>query len=397
MQFLILLALSIGLSLAGPVFNLCPVNVDNEFFIVRALGPPPKSQLVSKSVKQPPPAFFGFPFSEAEAACETFGYRLANLTVGDLLAVRTMAEACGDSDAGYWFGTLEALPIPFGCFALFPGAVSVSNTTVCDEGEFMAICQVPDDIVQFTTTSITVTTVRTKTSSIFIPTSTSTYTRFTDYSFIDEEITRTRTVTVTTHVHRRREHHKANQEQQEAETYVACTASINNFFLVENENIDPLLFQTFEDACDTLGYPVANLTIPILTNLAPMFGTCNSPVAGANSYYSFTPLCLLASSNGLAFYVFNNTQYLDDCINAQWALCRGGPPVLTTSFIQTDDFTTVTTATITRTTTITEFVTEEVSTDTTQTLTEFTTTEYFPVFHTTTTCVTVTKTVTDCK
>jgi hypothetical protein len=395
MQFLILLALSIGFSLAGPVLNLCPVNVDNEFFIVRSLGPPPKSQLAPKSVKQPP-AFFGFPFDEAEAACENFGYRLANLTVDDLLAVRTMAESCGDSDAGFWFGTLESLPIPFDCFALFPGAVSVSNSTICDGSEFMAICQVPDDIIQYTTTRTTVTVVKTHTSSIFIPTATATYTRFTDYSFIDEEITRTRTVTVTTHVHRRREHHKAKQEQQEAETYVTCSASINNFFLVENQDIDPLLSQTFEDACDTLGYPVANLTIPILNNLAPMFGSCGTSYAGANSYYSFTPLCLVASSNGLAFFVFNNTQYLEFCINAQWALCRGGPPVLTTSFIQTDEFTTVTTRTITRTSTITETVDVEVPTVTTETLTEFTTTDYFPVFHTTTTCVTVTKTITDC-
>ena len=198
MLFLALPFLLVGTAIAG-TFNVCPVNVNNEFFIVRQTLPP--KALQPKDARQ---AFLGFSFSVAETACETFGYRLANLTINDLLSVRTMAEACGPVDAGFWFGTFEALPIPFDCFALFPGAVPVSDATICATQLNMAICEVPDDIVRRgrarTTTSVT----DTVTSMTEVFTSTTTTTRVTDYMFTSVGATRTITNTET---ETRRHHH----------------------------------------------------------------------------------------------------------------------------------------------------------------------------------------------
>lgn len=365
-------------------FQLCPNNVNSTYYIV-SLPDPPKSQEQLPS--------FGMPFTLAEIACESFGLRLANLTQPQLADIYSLGLSCGGD--GFWFGVYESLAPPFGCFSLLNSNIVSSNTTVCATDILRAICELPDDIVEPFPTITFTTQQTTSTSTSFIVSVETDTTSVTHYEFMHTTSTVTQgtyTVTCTTstttvvHTTHRHHHHPCSSSSsssgcwnkkniksaKKADVFVQCNTSLNNFFLVQNQSLGNNA--TIEDACNSIGYPVANVTSPILSNIASMFTGCNAPVAGADSWYGYTPLgCLLVGNTGVTFIEdLSGPTYQLYCLNQRWALCRAGPAVITTSTIQTDGFTTLSPF-YTLTVTSTSVETDSTSVSTTVTTTSPTT------------------------
>lgn len=434
-----------------PPFQLCNSNVNNTYYIV---GTQAVKNALPKNIAQIP--VVGFNYTFAQDACEYFGLRLANLTEPQLDDIYGLCTNCNAT--GGWLDIFQGFEPPSSCFGFLGPSIVVSNSTLCGGSiQLKAICQVPDDIIQPYSTVTSTTLSTTSTSTSYSTTFETDTTIITNYEFVRVTstitqgtydvtcITSTKTIIHTVHKHPHHHHHhhhnhhnhhhhdfsssssdsgwfkkniKLNKTPtqkslQKAEAYIACTVSINNFFLVENTNIGNNA--TAENACNALGYAVANVTEPILDNLiaANFFLDCNANLAVAGFWYDYDPLgCLLVGTQGIAFVEDPyGPVYMQRCLNQKWALCRAGPPVLTTSTIQTNGFTTLSpfyTSTITLTSlsviptsaTTTETVTAT-STDTTvfftnASLTTLTTTDSTSTkTHTKTKCSTTT--VTGCQ
>ena len=355
---------------------ICNTNVNETYFVVGAVGS--VGTVVTKRAEQ----YVGFNFTDAQAACEEFGLRLANITTDQLPEIWYMSASCFGTQSGFWMDIYESLAPPFGCWSLWNGDQIRSDLDTCQNSQLFAICQVPNDVVVTypTVTSVLLQTTSTSTSVSIQPSTTTTY--ITDYEFIQVTstitegtyavtcYTSTKTIvhTVTNRIPCHHHHHhdrhssssssssssfwnKSNKPQPQKvlkgptapEIFVACTSSSNDFFLVENQNIGN--DATSQDACDALGYAVANVTLPILANLVGMFSECAIGIAGAaaGSWYSHTPSgCLVVDPEGVLFVESDaGSSYETFCIDRQWVLCRAGPPVLTTSTVQTESFTTL--------------------------------------------------------
>ena len=333
--------------------------------------------------------FIGYNFTDAQGACEFFGLRLANITHDQLPEIWNMCTSCGfGAQNGVWIDVYESLEPPFGCWSIRNGYQVMSSAESCANDVLFAICQVPDDVVvpypTFTSTTLQTTSTSTSTETFY----TTSTTLITDYEFIRVTSTITEgtyTVTCTTSTktivhtvtkrvpHHHHDHHSSSssssssfwnksrkpqpQKVQKGPTapdiFVACTASINNFYFVQNMN--PGDDATAQDACDAIGYPVANVTLPILVNLVDMFSDCAIGVngAGAGFWYSYQPQgCLIVNEEGVLFVeTTTGPAYGEYCLDQQWVLCRAGPPVITTTTVQTNSFTTLSPS---ATTTITE-------------------------------------------
>ena len=446
-------------------FPICPDNLYGQFYIV--FGPPPAGKAAAQ-----PPQRYGVPFDLYPTACRVWGLRPANITASLVPNLVDLLDRCTPvgptkrsvqfTDTSMWVNLYEGLPSVHECNGLYPQGVYFSDPYTCDFNVVPALCQVPDDVVE--TISATVSTSATTTENItsrittvFLSTETvtdyfvtrittvitqgtSTITTITTTSTSCSTITRTYTIIPTcsdssssssdsdccppSH-HRRREHHhrgcrdcgaKIQQNTNDLEStkvnkvaavpdkveqsYIQCTTDLNGFYLVQANQPNPpepeKALQRADingvEACQYVGLTFANVTIPILENLIPLFNICLSTqqLITFNSYYAYTPLCgTITFYDSLSTYSMGisdvNSQ---DCGIAEWALCyEGASPIVTTSTIPTGPFT-ISTTSVTRTntflTTVTSLITETITEDEILTITS---TSFFPVTISTSTTV----------
>ena len=182
-----------------------------------------------------------------------------------------------------------------------------------------------------------------------------------------------------------------NNAQQD---YVQCTSSLNDYYLVHIADLGGKAMRAANingiEACEFFEHQLANITIPLLSNLASLFSDCLLPYDNFvfNSYYAWTPLC------GFVDYGPEGGVGLNDvsasiCDETEWALCKAGPAVVSTSTLSTGTGT-FSTETVTDTTTETEVMTETISTTVTSTenaSTTVTSTSYYWITSTTSTTV----------
>ena len=408
--------------------EVCSMNVNNTYFVVSY---PPPPVVADKSANQ---MNSGYKFADAQAACESLNLRLANLTRSQLPEIWNMCNYCGGASQGYWMDIYESLTPPYGCWSFWAGNQVMSVEDICMNYTMFAICQVPDDVVvSFPTVTITTlqaTSTLTSTSTFYTTetalitdyeffTITSTNTEGT-YAVTCTTSTRTIISTITNLIPCHRHHpdsssssswwNKCGRPQAQTQKilrdatspdiFVACTVNSNyELFLVENR--DPGTNATSQDACDAVGYNVANMTEPILPELTNMFTGCSVSRASAGFWYAYQPLgCLLMFPSGVLFIETNEgLTFEENCLDQQWVFCRAGPAVISTSTVQTNSFTTlVPTATNTITETSLSIVSQSESTTSTITETSTETTITFTdVTQSTLTTTNSTKTLTKTK
>ena len=456
-------------------FPICTENLYHQFYIVFGSPPPP-----SKAANQ---QRYGVSFDLYPTACSVYGLRPANITASLVPNLVDLLDRCTPvdptkrsaqlSDSSMWVDLYEGLPRVNECSSLYPSGEYISDPFICDFGSLPALCQVPNDVVQ--TISATVSTSATTTENIsslittvFLSTETvtdyfvtrittvitqgtSSITTITTTSTSCSTITRTYTITpscsdsssssssssnsdccLPSH-RRRREHHRsgcrdfgpkiqhdinnlegtkvdkaAASPDRIEQTYIQCTTNLNGFYLVQVTQPDSMEQQdppgpqgsgekalqraniNGVEACEYFGMTFANVTIPILESLIPIFNIClpGTELFAFNSYYAYTPLCgFVTSYNGFSAYALGfNDVVAQTCDTAEWALCyERAAPIVTTSTIPTGPFTisTVsTTQTNTQFTTETSLITETITEDEILTITS---TSFFPVTSTTST------------
>ena len=417
---LLLLVLLAAMAVAAPS-TVCQYNLDNHYFIVSGQA----GGLI--------------PHSQYSTVCGVHGWRPANITADIIPDLLEVLEQCWpllpSNFPGLWIGTFEALPTPYVCNSLYHEGSVTSSIYECSNITLLALCEaipivtIPsiltelatttEDVTSFLTTTLvysteTVTDYIVSRITLLITVGTSTLTTITTTSTSCRTLTHTYTSTCR-HQHR----HDYSSEVDDwknaklakvpavpgeaQQDYIRCNASLNKFYLVRHNPIlkDHTSAQiNATEACAYFGYSLANITNPILENIQPLFVDCNLPTGTGivfNSYYGWTPNCGFLAIGPRGGMGMNNVDdYICDLVG--WALCRDGPPVVTTSIVPTGPFETVTIASVV--TTETDFVTE--TTEVTETVTEsetqtVTTTSILPLninIRTTVPTTTVTRTTT---
>ena len=385
----ILLLLS-AVAVASPSpFPICPFNKFGKYYVVFDLRLSPN---------QPNR---GMRFALYAQACASYNLLPANVTasiIPDLVDLLLDCYPVPIGQQSLWIDYYEGLPNPYACNSMLVDGSMWTAPYQCPNVSMPALCEVPVVPVEITSTIVTanqtvtedvtslLTTVFLSTETVIdyfvtritsvITQGTSTLTTITTTSTLCSTITRTHTSSykptrtrTSSSSSSSKQGGKEPTNLKNVQQFSECTSFLNGFHFVRGDLPFSISGYTPAEACGYFGYVVANITLPILDNLAQVMDDCFGidPTSFIfDSYYGWTPLC------GFVFHFSDNTPGINIndfnysvCDINLWVLCNEGSPIITTSTVPTGPFTTSTISltrteleTVTETAEISETITE---------------------------------------
>jgi hypothetical protein len=313
------------------------------------------------------PGNAGVAYAGADALCQQFGLRLANVTQGDLAGLLAFLPSCFDNNAlvDTFIGTYESLPsAPGGCQALSPlTGVVLSETSECP-GPLPVLCAIGANLVNLTFATTTLTHAVTETEMDTETVSKLSVSTLTTEYWLSDVVTSltlnsSTVVTVPTtlpcpavtrtilgpHCPCPADYYESGSAEAGCEclprqtrpkavqsSFTTCTTSWAGFVVVQNQEPDN---ETPLTACAVYDLSVANLTQQLMPGITQLLTSCSVSSAAFGSWYAYEPGCAYVSATG--GWVFYDTPLEGSlaCINATYVLCRSGPPLVTTSTVTT--------------------------------------------------------------
>lgn len=354
------------LALGEAAISVCPFNLTGKYYIVYGIS--------TKSIGQ---TLAGIPNNLTESVCSMSGLRVANITADDVPGILDIWQQCSNNIAqlGLWLDYYEGLPVALDCNFLDDTGSVISSSSTCANGLFPVLCELVADVDETTTltttTTITFTTggtsdaleiitsITTITAVAFTQIVTTEYKTLTNITSTTSTVTSCNSVIPTCcpnhneyHFHIHNHYHnyvccgkKANllksidvkaRKPKQTSFYRECDFSSNDYHLVNLTQLKNLQSQNINgnEACQTFGYTLANITAGVQTLISTLLQACNLSEAVFNGYYNYVPLCGIVGTDALVL----DDQNLTQCEGATVALCKDGPNSGVASVVPTGPF-----------------------------------------------------------